>query len=149
MNCLFEVAGMSKQYGKQLGCENISFSLYPGEVLGIVGESGSGKSTVLNCLSGQLEPDEGEVYFDSPTKGKVDIWTLTEAEQRHLARTEWAFVHQNPRDGLRMGVSWKDMAISNLNKLLSHITDKSLWVAILLFQIAGIDDGPRIRAGGL
>ena len=30
---------------------------------------------------------------------------MAEAERRRLARTDWAFVHQNPRDGLRMGVS--------------------------------------------
>jgi putative phosphonate transport system ATP-binding protein len=34
-----------------------------------------------------------------------DVRALTEAARRRLMRTDWAFVHQNPRDGLRMGVS--------------------------------------------
>ena len=154
MNCLFQVVGLSKHYGKQLGCENISFSLYPGEVLGIVGESGSGKSTVLNCLSGQLEPDEGEVYFDSPTKGKVDIWTLTEAEQRHLARTEWAFVHQNPRDGLRMGVS----AGGNIGERLMNVGHRHYgkirqtaidWMGRVELSEDRLDDRPSVFSGGM
>jgi putative phosphonate transport system ATP-binding protein len=32
--------GLSKWYGKQLGCRDVSFALYPGEVIAVVGESG-------------------------------------------------------------------------------------------------------------
>ena len=42
---LMRVSNLSKFYGDIVGCENVTFELNPGEVLGIVGESGSGKST--------------------------------------------------------------------------------------------------------
>ena len=101
---LFQVQGLSKYYGSRIGCADVSFDLYPGEVLGIVGESGSGKSTLLSCLAGHLTPDTGRVIFDTAL-GPRDTVTMAEAERRRMARTDWAFVHQNPRDGLRMGVS--------------------------------------------
>jgi putative phosphonate transport system ATP-binding protein len=101
---LLSVRGLTKQYGSRIGCANVTFELFPGEVLGIVGESGSGKSTLLSCLAGHLAPDAGAVIF-ATSAGPRDILRLGEAERRRLARSDWAYVHQNPRDGLRMGVS--------------------------------------------
>ena len=53
---LLVAQGLSKWYGRQLGCRDVSFELYAGEVLAIVGESGSGKTTLLQLLSCQLAP---------------------------------------------------------------------------------------------
>ena len=105
MTPLLEVRAVTKTYGARIGCRDVDFTLWPGEVMGVVGESGSGKSTLLSCLSGQLAPDSGAVVFDTGDGGPRDILAMDEAERRMLARTDWAFVHQNPRDGLRMGVS--------------------------------------------
>ena len=49
MTPLLSARALTKQYGGRNGCRNVSFDLYPGEVLCIVGESGSGKTTLLNC----------------------------------------------------------------------------------------------------
>ncbi|MGA0412812.1 MAG: ATP-binding cassette domain-containing protein, partial [Candidatus Puniceispirillales bacterium] len=57
---LFKASKISKYYGKNIGCKNVSLDINSGEVLGIVGESGSGKSTLLNCIYGNLEVDEGD-----------------------------------------------------------------------------------------
>ena len=91
---LFRVAGLGKNYGTRIGCADVSFDLYGGEVLGIVGESGSGKSTLLSCLAGHMTPDQGEISFDGR-----DVLAMAETERRRLGRTDWAFVHQNARDG--------------------------------------------------
>lgn len=105
MSPLLSVQNVAKYYGARTGCEGVNFDLYPGEVMGIVGESGSGKSTLLNCLAGHLAPDAGKVLFDTRTNGMQDTVTMSEPERRMLGRTDWAFVHQNARDGLRMSVS--------------------------------------------
>jgi len=54
---------LSKWYGRQLGCRDVSFELYEGEVIAVVGESGSGKTTLLQLLSSQLEPSRGRVSY--------------------------------------------------------------------------------------
>ena len=105
MTPLLSVKDLRKTYGGRVGCTDVSFDLYPGEVMGIVGESGSGKSTLLNCMAGHLPVDHGQVLFDTRHQGLVDTLSMPEPERRMLSRTDWAFVHQHARDGLRMSVS--------------------------------------------
>lgn len=154
MQPLFEARGISKSYGAILGCSDVNLTLYPGEVIGIVGESGSGKSTLLNCLSAQINPDNGEVLFHSPSRGDVNILKLTEADQRHLARTEWAYVHQNPRDGLRMAVS----AGGNIGERLMNIGSRNYgnirdtaedWMERVELNVSRIDHRPSTFSGGM
>lgn len=99
--------GVSKHFhGSVRACEDISLRLKPGEVLGIVGESGSGKSTLLKCLGGMLEPDTGSITIESSAKRQpIAIWSIPEAERSALLRSHLGFVHQNPRDGLRLDIT--------------------------------------------
>ncbi|HEY4352268.1 MAG TPA: ATP-binding cassette domain-containing protein, partial [Paraburkholderia sp.] len=102
---LLSARALTKQYGGRNGCRNVSFDLYPGEVLCIVGESGSGKTTLLNTLALRTEADSGTLHYAAAHGATVDLLELSEPRRRLLMRTEWGFVQQNPRDGLRTGVS--------------------------------------------
>jgi ABC-type glutathione transport system ATPase component len=67
MNALVEVQGLVKEYAQGTGVvrvvDDVSFSIHPGETLGLVGESGSGKSTVARMLLRLIEPTGGSVRF--------------------------------------------------------------------------------------
>ncbi len=154
MTPLLQVKDVSKYYGPRVGCAEVSFDLWPGEVMGIVGESGSGKSTLLNCLAGHLPPDAGAVLFDTKTDGLRDTVTMSEPERRMLSRTDWAFVHQNPRDGLRMNVSAggnvgeRLMAVGarHYGDIRGKATD---WLGRVEIASDRIDDRPRQFSGGM
>ena len=151
---LLDVRGLSKYYGNRIGCAEVNFDLWPGEVMGIVGESGSGKSTLLNCLAGQTEADVGEVFFNTRSEGMKDTFRMTEPERRMLSRTDWAFVHQNARDGLRMNVSAggnvgeRLMAVGSRHygKIRSKAVD---WLERVEINNSRIDDRPTAFSGGM
>lgn len=150
---LLSVRGISKSYGGRMGCNRVDFDLFPGEVLGIVGESGSGKSTLLSCLAGHLAPDRGEVIF-ATAEGPRDTVRMDEAARRRLARTDWAYVHQNPRDGLRMGVSAggnvgeRLMAVGARN--YGQIRETALdWLGRVEIAEDRVDDRPSGFSGGM
>jgi len=105
MEPLLTIEDVSKAYGTVQACDRISFELYPGQVLGIIGESGSGKTTLLNAIAGRLAIDHGHMSYRRATGELLDLCTLSEPRRRLLMRSEWGFVQQNPRDGLRMNVT--------------------------------------------
>jgi len=102
---LLRAQALTKWYGRQLGCRDISFDLYPGEVMAVVGESGSGKTTLLQLLSAQLAPTAGRVLYRMRDGIMRDLASVGEAERRFLFRTDWGYVHQDPALGLRIAVS--------------------------------------------
>ena len=146
--------GLARNYGRLTACRDISFALYPGEVLAVVGESGSGKSTLLQLLSAQLAPSAGRVSYRMRDGVLRDLASLGEAERRFLFRTDWGFVHQDPAQGLRMAVS----AGANVGERLMAVgwnhygrirEAASNWLDRVEIEVSRIDDAPRTYSGGM
>jgi putative phosphonate transport system ATP-binding protein len=151
---LLRVRGLAKSYGVHVGCADVAFDLWPGEILGVVGESGSGKTTLLNCLSAQVEPSAGTVEYDMRGRGLTDIYTLSEAERRMLLRTDWGIIYQNAMQGLRprvtasANVSERLIAVGNRHygNLRAEVVD---WFERVEMDLSRLDDMPRTFSGGM
>ncbi|WP_255526828.1 phosphonate C-P lyase system protein PhnK [Photobacterium sp. BZF1] len=156
---LLSVQNLTKLYAPGKGFSEVSFELFPGEVLGIVGESGSGKSTLLKAISGRLQPDNGEVLYlrggaEQQLAQIEDLYAMAESQRRHLLRTEWGVVHQHPMDGLRGRVS----AGGNIGERLmavgkSHYgeirNEAEKWLGDVEIPAERIDDMPTTFSGGM
>ncbi len=151
---LLRVQNLHCAYGARAVVRDISLDLWPGEVLAIVGESGSGKTTLLNALAARHTPTSGTVAFAMRDTGLQDIYALSEAQARLLARTDWGFVHQHAADGLRMNVS----AGANVAERLMALGQRhygnlraqaSEWLARVEIDPSRIDDRPDTFSGGM
>ena len=140
-------------------CRDVNFDLYPGEVLAVVGESGSGKSTLLRLLAGRLACDEGAVCYDVREEGGAggvltELAQLTEARLRWLARTDWGFVEQHAREGLRMNVSGGANIGERLMALgarhYGQLRAQALhWMERVELDVGRVDDLPATYSGGM
>lgn len=146
--------GLTKWYGRQLGCRDVSFSLYSGEVLAVVGESGSGKTTLLQLLAGQFAASAGRVRYRMRDGVTRDLSALSDAERRFLYRTDWGYVQQDATLGLRMGVS----AGGNVGERLMAVGARhygrirhtaETWLDRVEIDVTRIDETPRSYSGGM
>ncbi len=88
--------------------DNVSFSLEPGEFVGVIGHTGSGKSTLMQQLNGLLKPTSGQVLL-----GGQDIWA--DKKQTRQARFRVGLVFQYPEYQLFEETVYKDIAFGPTN----------------------------------
>jgi putative phosphonate transport system ATP-binding protein len=151
---LLRVTDLAKSYGDRPAVIDVSFELWAGEVLAVVGESGSGKTTLLDCVSARLRPDRGQVEFLTRHEGMVDVYAMSEAQRRLLARTDWGYVHQDAARGLRMNMS----AGANVGERLMAMGERNYgrirqeahgWLKRVEMDVSRIDDTPTTFSGGM
>ena len=101
---LLSVSGLTVHFHTEAGVvralENISFSIAPGEILGLVGETGCGKSVTASCVM-RLIPTppgrivSGEILFDGR-----DILSMSDEEVRLMRGRDMAMIFQDPMSSL-------------------------------------------------
>jgi len=146
--------GLTRTYGRRLGCRDVTLTFYEGEVLAVVGESGSGKTTLLQMLSGQICPTAGCVRYRMRDGATRDLAELGEPERTLLFRTDWGYVHQDAACGLRMGVSAGanigERRIAAGGRHYGRIREAAVsWLDRVEIDHTRIDDLPRTYSGGM
>jgi fructose transport system ATP-binding protein len=76
---VIEAKGLIKRYGHVVALDETDFEIRQGEVLAVIGDNGAGKSSLIKCLSGAVQPDEGELMISGE---KVSLKSPVDA--RHM-----------------------------------------------------------------
>ena len=84
MTALLEVRNLTRVFGALRAVDRVSFSVRPGELLGLIGPNGAGKSTLYNLIAGAIEPTSGEIDFNNRS---VAGWKPYQAARAGVART--------------------------------------------------------------
>ncbi|SFD81628.1 ABC transporter ATP-binding protein [Thermophagus xiamenensis] len=101
--------------GNHSELKNISFTIKPGQTIGITGKVGSGKTTLINILNGYLRPDPGQVFF-----GEIDITELTGQDIRSVVKTvsqDLFLFSDTIENNIRFGSKYKNVTLP-LNEVL-------------------------------
>ena len=127
---------------------DVSFSLAPGEILGIVGESGSGKSTLLRAAMGLLGPTglvtRGDIWFRGADGAKLDIPELSGEELRRVRGAGIGMVFQDAGASLAPIRTIGAQIVESLRAHGSVSADEARARALALFDSLGFEDAERI-----
>lgn len=146
---LLQAEDLQKRFGAIEALNGVSLALRKHEILAIVGESGSGKSTLLSVLSGRTAPDSGTVLYDG-----APISELGELGLRKLQRSRWGYIHQDPRQALRLSVTAGGNIGERLmaagNRHYGNIRETAAhWLEAVEIDPARLDDYPKHFSGGM
>ena len=68
---ILELENISLSFGAVHALADVSFSIYPGEVLAIIGPNGAGKTTMLNVINGVYHPNEGKINYKGQARARM------------------------------------------------------------------------------
>ncbi len=103
---MLSVSNLTVEYDGRKALDNVSFSLYPGEIVAVMGDNGSGKTTLLSALLGLIQPTTGTIEL----YGK-DISGLRIAERASIMGLSF----QNPNHQITESTVWQEVELPKLN----------------------------------
>ncbi len=83
---MIEARGLTKTFGERVAVRDLSFQIYPGEVVGLLGPNGAGKTTTMRMLTG----------YTTPTAGSVTISGYDLLENPQEAKKRLGYLPENP-----------------------------------------------------
>lgn len=116
---VLSIRGMSKSFGRNRVLDRINLDVKAGTVMGLMGENGAGKSTMMKCLFGTYQKDEGKIFLD----GK-----------------EVSF--SGPKDALENGIA---MVHQELNQCLERNVIDNLYLGRYPVNSVGVVDEGRMK----
>jgi ABC-2 type transport system ATP-binding protein len=141
---LLEVRGITKRFGSFEALASVSFSIRPGEILGLIGPNGSGKTTLFECIAGVLPCDEGAIFCADKPLTRVErtqqLFYLPDAIAPWPAQTvQWALHYSlglfgGTRDALQIVIDRFDLA-PLLKVPIGHLSKGQRKRALLAFGL--------------
>lgn len=138
------VKNLTKKFGDVVAVNNVSITIEPHEFLTLLGPSGCGKTTLLRCIAGLEDPDDGEIYI-----GDKLIYSHVKGISVPPGQRELGMVFQNYALWPHMTV-YKNMTFAlEIQKLSKEEMDRRVKESLEEVKMSGYEDRyPREMSGG-
>lgn len=138
------IKNLTKKFGNVIAVNNVSLTIESGSFLTLLGPSGCGKTTLLRCISGLEDPDDGEIYI-----GEKLVYSHSKGISLPSGQRDLGLVFQNYALWPHMTV-YKNMTFAlEIRKLSKTEMDNRVKEALHEVQMEGFEDRyPREMSGG-
>lgn len=144
MNTTITIKNLTKRFGEVIAVNDVSLTIEPRTFLTLLGPSGCGKTTLLRCIAGLEDPDEGEVYI-----GDKLVFSHTKGISIAPGKRDLGLVFQNYALWPHMNV-FRNMTFAlEIQKLSKDEMGKRVKESLAEVQMSGYEDRyPREMSGG-
>lgn len=138
------IRNLTKTFGNVVAVNNVSLTIEPGAFLTLLGPSGCGKTTLLRCISGLEDPDDGEIVI-----GEKLVYSRAKGISLPPGQRDLGLVFQNYALWPHMTV-YKNITFAlEIQKLSKEDMDKRVKESLAEVQMEGYEDRyPREMSGG-
>ena len=138
------IKNLTKKFGNVVAVNDVSLTIEPGTFLTLLGPSGCGKTTLLRCISGLEDPNEGEIYI-----GEKLIFSKKKGISLPPGQRDLGLVFQNYALWPHMNV-YKNMTFAlEIQKMSKDEMDKRVKQSLAEVKMSGYEDRyPREMSGG-
>jgi len=144
MNTTIIIKNLTKKFGKVVALDHVSLVIEPGTFVTLLGPSGCGKTTLLRCVAGLEDPDDGEIYI-----GNTLIFSHEKGISVPPGQRELGLVFQNYALWPHMTVDKNITFALEVQKMPKEDMDKRVKEALKEVQMEGYEDRyPREMSGG-
>lgn len=144
MSTTITIKNLTKRFGDVAAVNNVNLSIEPGTFLTLLGPSGCGKTTLLRCISGLEDPNEGEIYI-----GEKLVFSSTRGVSLPPGQRDLGLVFQNYALWPHMKVDKNISFALEIRKMSKEQIQKRIKEALAEVQMEGYEDRyPREMSGG-
>ena len=138
------IKNLTKRFGDVVAVNDVSLTIEPGHFLTLLGPSGCGKTTLLRCLSGLEDPDEGEIFI-----GEKLVFSHTKGVSIPPGNRDLGLVFQNYALWPHMNVHKNITFALEMQKLSKEEMDNRVKASLAEVQMEGYEERyPREMSGG-
>jgi len=144
MNTTITINNLTKKFGKVVALDHVSLVIDPGTFVTLLGPSGCGKTTLLRCVAGLEEPDDGEIYI-----GNTLVFSREKGISMPPGQRDLGLVFQNYALWPHMTVDKNITFALEIQKMSKPDMDERVKEALKEVQMEGYEDRyPREMSGG-
>ncbi|HEX5794091.1 MAG TPA: ABC transporter ATP-binding protein [Rheinheimera sp.] len=142
---MLQVSQLTRRYGAMLAVNNVSFTIKPGEIVGLLGHNGAGKTTIMKMLTGYLDADSGSISLNG--SDMASDRSAIQAQIGYLPESLPLYPDMTVADYLDYAATLKGLSGDNKTAAIRYAIAATDIASKLLAPIATLSRGFKQRVG--